>query len=45
VELNQKLDTMVVSGQALEAFDEHYADHVVTQENNDAPCGVKDFNR
>jgi ketosteroid isomerase-like protein len=44
-ELNKKLDTMVLSGKALEAFDELYADDVVMQENNDAPFVGKEFNR
>lgn len=44
-ELNQKLDQAVLSGKALEAFDELYADDVVMQENSDAPFVGKAFNR
>lgn len=32
--LDQKLNQMVLDGQALEAFDEFYADEVVMQEND-----------
>lgn len=44
-ELNKKLDDMVLSGKALEAFDELYAEDVVMQENSDAPFVGKALNR
>ena len=44
-ELNKKLDEAVLSGKALEAFDEYYADDVVMQENSDAPFVGKALNR
>lgn len=44
-ELNQKLDQAILSGKALEAFDELYAEDVVMQENSDAPFVGKAFNR
>ena len=44
-ELDKKLNDAILSGKALEAFDELYADDVVMQENTDAGTGGKDFNR
>lgn len=44
-ELNHKLDQAILSGKALEAFDELYAEDVVMQENSDAPFVGKAFNR
>lgn len=44
-ELSKKLDDLVLSGKALEAFDELYADDVVMQENSDAPFVGKELNR
>jgi ketosteroid isomerase-like protein len=40
-DLNQK----VLSGAAMDAFEQYYDDAVVMQENNDAPCEGKDANR
>ena len=44
-ELNTKLDEAIFSGKALEAFEEHYAEDVVMQDNTDPPWEGKDFNR
>lgn len=44
-ELDTKLNDAILSGKALEAFDELYADDVVMQENAEAPYVGKDFNR
>src|SRR5688572_12195978 len=44
-DLERKLNDAILSGKALEAFDELYADDVVMQENTDAPYVGKDFNR
>ena len=44
-ELDRKLNDAILSGKALEAFDELYADDVVMQENTDAPFVGKEFNR
>lgn len=44
-ELDRKLNDAILSGKALEAFDELYADDVVMQENSDAPFVGKDLNR
>ena len=44
-ELDTKLNNAILSGKALEAFDELYADDVVMQENSDAPFVGKAFNR
>lgn len=43
--LETKLNDSILSGKALEAFDELYADDVVMQENTEAPYVGKDFNR
>jgi ketosteroid isomerase-like protein len=45
LELEQKLNNAILSGKALEAFDELYADDVVMQENADEPFVGKEFNR
>lgn len=45
VELNKKLHGMVLSGKALEEFDERYAEPIVMQENSDAPFVGKALNR
>jgi ketosteroid isomerase-like protein len=44
-DLERKLNDAILSGKALEAFDELYADDVVMQENTDPPYVGKDFNR
>ncbi len=44
-ELHNKLDQMILAGQALAAFEELYAPGVVMQENNDPPFVGKDLNR
>lgn len=44
-ELDTKLNNAILSGKALEAFDELYADDVVMQENSDPPFVGKAFNR
>lgn len=44
-ELEQKLNNAILSGKALEAFDELYADDIVMQENSDEPFVGKEFNR
>ena len=44
-ELNKKLDDAVLTGKALEAFEELYAEDVVMQENSDAPFVGKALNR
>ena len=43
--LNDELDRMVLSGQAMDAFEKFYADDVVMQENVDPPFRGKDVNR
>jgi len=43
--LDQELNNMVLSGKALEAFEQFYADDVVMQENNDEPRIGKETNR
>ncbi len=43
--LNQELDQLIFSGQALEAFEKFYADGVVMQHNSDEPWTGKDVNR
>ncbi|MBP6632769.1 MAG: nuclear transport factor 2 family protein [Kofleriaceae bacterium] len=44
-ELDKKLNDMVLTGKAMVGFEELYADDVVMQENNDAPCVGKAANR
>ena len=43
--LDKKLNDAILTGKALEAFDELYDENVVMQENNDAPFEGKAFNR
>jgi hypothetical protein len=43
--LDKKLNDAVLSGKAMEAFEELYDDNVVMQENSDAEFRGKDFNR
>lgn len=43
--LDNKLNEMVLTGKALEAFDEFYADDVVMQENSETPRVGKAANR
>jgi ketosteroid isomerase-like protein len=43
--LDQKLNDAILSGKAMEAFEELYADDVVMQENTDPPCVGKEANR
>lgn len=44
-ELDKKVNDMVLTGKAMEAFEELYAEDVVMQENNDPPCVGKAANR
>lgn len=44
-ELDAKLNEMVLTGKAMDAFEELYADDVVMQENSDPPTAGKDANR
>ena len=44
-ELDAELNQMVLTGQAMEAFEKFYADNVVMQENSDPPTEGKDANR
>jgi len=43
--LDQKLNDMVLTGKALEAFEQFYAEDVVMQENSDEPRVGKATNR
>ncbi len=43
--LDQALNEAVLTGKALEAFEQYYADDVVMQENSEAPRVGKDVNR
>ncbi|HVW09899.1 MAG TPA: SnoaL-like domain-containing protein [Bryobacteraceae bacterium] len=43
--LDQALNQAILSGKALEAFEQYYADDVVMQENSDEPRVGKDVNR
>ena len=43
--LNRQLDDMILQGQAMDAFEQYYADDVVMQENTDEPLRGKDANR
>ena len=45
VELDQALNDAVLSGKAMEAFEQYYADDIVMQENSDVPRIGKDVNR
>jgi ketosteroid isomerase-like protein len=42
---DKDLNEKILSGKALEAFEEYYADDVVMQENSDTPFVGKDVNR
>jgi ketosteroid isomerase-like protein len=42
---DKDLNDKILTGKALEAFDQYYADDVVMQENSDAPFEGKEFNR
>jgi ketosteroid isomerase-like protein len=44
-DLDKDLNEKILTGKALEAFDQYYADDVVMQENSDAPFVGKEFNR
>ena len=44
-ELDQALNDAILTGKALEAFEQYYADDVVMQENSDEPRIGKDLNR
>jgi len=44
-ELDRKLNEAVLSGKAMEAFEELYDDNVVMQENTEPEYRGKDFNR
>ena len=43
--LDQTVNDMILTGKALDAFEQFYADDVVMQENSDAPTVGKDANR
>jgi ketosteroid isomerase-like protein len=43
--LDNDLNQKILTGRALEAFEQYYADDVVMQENSDAPFVGKDTNR
>lgn len=43
--LDSELNKMILSGQALEAFEKFYADDIVMQENAGTPFKGKDVNR
>ena len=43
--LEEELNQMILSGQAMDAFEKLYADDVVMQENQDEPRRGKDTNR
>ena len=43
--LEKKLNQAILSGKALEAFEEHYAENVVMQENSGEPFRGKETNR
>lgn len=44
-ELNKKLDDGILSGKAMEVFEELYDENVVMQENTEPEYRGKDFNR
>jgi hypothetical protein len=44
-DLNKKLDDGILSGKAMEVFDELYDDNIVMQENTEPEYRGKDFNR
>jgi len=43
--LDKQLNEMILTGKALEAFEQFYADDVVMQENSEAPRAGKAVNR
>jgi ketosteroid isomerase-like protein len=43
--LDQALNQAILSGKALEAFEQYYAEDLVMQENSDEPRRGKDVNR
>jgi hypothetical protein len=43
--LDSEINQMILSGQAMEAFEKHYAEDIVMVENFDAPCEGKEANR
>lgn len=43
--IDTRINELILSGKALDAFDEFYADDVVMQENSDAPFVGKVLNR
>ena len=43
--LDQQLNEMILTGKALDAFEQFYADDVVMQENSEEPRVGKDVNR
>ncbi len=45
LELDKKLNDAILSGKAMEAFEELYDDNIVMQENRDPEYRGKDFNR
>ncbi len=44
-ELDAELNKMILDGRMMDAFEQHYADDVVMQENSDAPTVGKAANR
>jgi len=44
-QMDKEVNDMVLSGKALEAFEKHYADDIVMQENSEEPRRGKDANR
>ena len=44
-ELDQELNQAILEGRALEAYETHYAENVVMQENDAEPTAGKDANR
>jgi hypothetical protein len=43
--LDKDLNEQILSGKAMEGFEQYYADDVVMQENSDKPFAGKDVNR
>lgn len=43
--IDTRINELILSGKAIDAFDEFYADDVVMQENSDAPFVGKALNR
>lgn len=44
-ELDDELNSMILSGQAMDAFEKFYAEDISMQENSDEPFVGKDLNR